>query len=278
MSKVPEWACDGNWFPFPREIAQGRTDLSPSARAVLEAILSVPYRDAKPQCFAKIATLCAWTRLDKKTIRKGVTALQRAGIIDKKYRIGSSNEITVNPREKWVLLPENGTPPKNGYDQGNTGVKNGNGELPQVGTPPSPKVPPNKNTKRDKLKETQGSLANGSAPDVLPSAPPPAFDFDALYETYPRKKGKKAGLDYCRKHFKTLEQYKALKKAIENYCLDIEKNKTEGKYIKYFDTFVRGGWHDYTEDNLKASNSQSPTEEVDWGNPLEASLRNGGPR
>jgi len=68
------------------------------------------------------------------------------------------------------------------------------------------------------------------------------FNFEALYNKYPRKLGKKKGLEICRKKIKSKEQYENLSKAIDNYSkINYAQNE---KYIKHFSTFMNS-WEDY---------------------------------
>ena len=71
-------------------------------------------------------------------------------------------------------------------------------------------------------------------------------DFEKLYAVYPRKDGKKAGITRCLSSIKSQIRYDEFKQALENYCSEIKKNKTEKKYIKQFSTFVNN-WEDYLE-------------------------------
>ena len=72
----------------------------------------------------------------------------------------------------------------------------------------------------------------------------PQLDFEALYQNYPRKSGKGAGMEACKKKITTLELYLQLEIAIKNYadhCRDREK-----KHIKYFSSFMKD-WRDWLE-------------------------------
>lgn len=72
------------------------------------------------------------------------------------------------------------------------------------------------------------------------------FDFDSLYKKYPRKEGKQKGLAICKVQIKTDEDFNLLSKAIDQYTLHVQKNATEGKYIKHFSTFMNG-WRDWVD-------------------------------
>jgi hypothetical protein len=74
----------------------------------------------------------------------------------------------------------------------------------------------------------------------------PEFDFELVYQIYPRKEGKQIGLKKCITGIKTKEQYDRLIKSVNNYKSLCEKNKTELKFIKLFSSFM-SSWEDYIE-------------------------------
>ena len=78
------------------------------------------------------------------------------------------------------------------------------------------------------------------------------FDFEFLYKKYPLKKGKSSGLKIAKREIKTQQDYDQLSKAIDAYKVDLEKNKTEKKFIKHFSTFM-SSWRDWTEPDVGTS-------------------------
>jgi hypothetical protein len=62
------------------------------------------------------------------------------------------------------------------------------------------------------------------------------FDFESIYALYPRKLGKKSGIEKLKKIIKTPEKYHLLLQAVQNYC-DINA-KTDEKFLLHFSTFV----------------------------------------
>ncbi len=89
----------------------------------------------------------------------------------------------------------------------------------------------------------------------------PNFDFDALYYRYPRKNGKSKGMEICRKKITTQLQYDQLKNAIEVYRNEMERSKTEPKFIKHFSTFMNS-WEDWApQTNFKQASALSPQQE-----------------
>jgi hypothetical protein len=80
------------------------------------------------------------------------------------------------------------------------------------------------------------------------------FDFEKLYNDYPRKKGKSRGLKICSKEIKTADDYSALALAITNYKADLVKEKTKPNFVKHFSTFM-GEWRDWIEPAIMQSSS-----------------------
>jgi hypothetical protein len=96
-----------------------------------------------------------------------------------------------------------------------------------------------------------------------PSSPPaPEFDFESIYKNYPRKTGsKKKGMEKAKKQIRDNTSFENLRKAINNYAAQCEKEKKEEKFIMHFATFM-GTWEDYVD--------QTPEKEKDqlwWARP-----------
>ncbi len=68
------------------------------------------------------------------------------------------------------------------------------------------------------------------------------FDLESLYNAYPRKEGKKKGIEKLRKIVTSVEIYAKLELAIKNYTLST--SGTEKRFIKQFSSFV-SVWEDY---------------------------------
>lgn len=77
------------------------------------------------------------------------------------------------------------------------------------------------------------------------------FDFDSLYEKFPRKQGKQKGIEKLQSIIKTQDDYDNVMQGIikyKNYC---DTNQTDKKYIKHFSTWVNSfGWKDEYEIEL----------------------------
>jgi hypothetical protein len=72
------------------------------------------------------------------------------------------------------------------------------------------------------------------------------FDLESLYASYPRKIGKKKGIEKLRLLVKTQQDFDLIKKAISNYSQYCSKHVTDSKFIKHFSTFMVS-WEDHLE-------------------------------
>lgn len=99
----------------------------------------------------------------------------------------------------------------------------------------------------EKGKEVEGKR---TIPDS-PAAPRDEFDFEAVYARYPRKEGRKKGLQRFKSQITTRLKYDALIKAVENYAAVASPG-----YEKHFDTFM-GCWEDYVNADLLAPRKPS---------------------
>jgi hypothetical protein len=97
-------------------------------------------------------------------------------------------------------------------------------------------------------------LADSIPLDLTPTLPPPLdpdptvllnFDFERLYNLYPRKEGKSLGFKKCSK-IKSQKDYQALEQAIRIYAGKVAAEKTEIQYIKQFSSFMTT-WRDWLE-------------------------------
>lgn len=85
------------------------------------------------------------------------------------------------------------------------------------------------------------------------------LDFDELYKLYPRKLGKKKGLQKCKSNIKSKKQYLCLRQAILNY-LALTKGE-DVKFIKHFSTFM-ACWEDYVD--VSSEPTQEIGSKIDW--------------
>lgn len=85
-----------------------------------------------------------------------------------------------------------------------------------------------------------------SAKEPLATVTPlPRFDFDALYDRYPRKEGKAAGMKSARSRFKTQAAYDRFAAAVDNYAAKVQREGTERQHTLLWSTFTNGRWEDY---------------------------------
>lgn len=102
-----------------------------------------------------------------------------------------------------------------------------------TGQQPNNKRTLNKKKRREDDKENKYGQING-------------FDFDTLYQAFPRKKGKQNGASIFKRTITTQGDYDNLLKAVKNYNAECNKNDIEERWIKHFSTFMNC-WEDYVE-------------------------------
>ncbi|QDP68097.1 MAG: hypothetical protein Unbinned5081contig1003_29 [Prokaryotic dsDNA virus sp.] len=86
------------------------------------------------------------------------------------------------------------------------------------------------------------------------------FDFETLYDAYPRKEGKQLGLKKCKARIKTNKAYLEFKVAINNYSQFVASNGIQRQFVKKFCNFLEC-WEDYKElpeNNLQATGTDNP--------------------
>ncbi len=69
---------------------------------------------------------------------------------------------------------------------------------------------------------------------------------NALYSLYPKKVGKKKAFAKLSIILRDESSFEKIRLAIENYISKLQREKTEAKYVKQFDTFINC-WEDYLE-------------------------------
>jgi hypothetical protein len=77
------------------------------------------------------------------------------------------------------------------------------------------------------------------------------FEFNALYEFYPRHEGKAKGVLKLQKTIKTSEAFESFCIAVENYTKLVQSEKRARQYIMRFDTFVNNYEDHVNPDYLK---------------------------
>lgn len=78
------------------------------------------------------------------------------------------------------------------------------------------------------------------------------LNFETLYAKYPRKIGKKRGMELCKTYIKTPEALIAAHKAVERYSDHLRVNKVEPRFIKHFSTFMNS-WEDWCDESAGKS-------------------------
>ena len=73
------------------------------------------------------------------------------------------------------------------------------------------------------------------------------IDFESLYQKYPRKVGKKAGMQKLKKIIKTRDDALRFEKALENFVKVMQLERRAVDKIPYFSTFVNSQWEDFAE-------------------------------
>lgn len=89
----------------------------------------------------------------------------------------------------------------------------------------------------------------------------PDFDFESLYQKYPRKIGKQDGLKRCRAQIKSEEDYRLLSTAIDHYRNYIRTQGFEEKFIKHFSSFM-SSWRDWLDPGAGKSIVNQPLHPV----------------
>lgn len=85
------------------------------------------------------------------------------------------------------------------------------------------------------------------------------FDFEAVYNVYPRKVGKTRGFRTMREQIKTQADYDALLRSVRTYAAHAAN--TETQYVKYFSTFMNT-WRDWVSTPLDALNGEARRQAV----------------
>lgn len=74
----------------------------------------------------------------------------------------------------------------------------------------------------------------------------PCLDFDQIYREYPRKIGKKKGIEKCKAEIKTETDFQNLLSAVRRYAQHCNDSKAEERYVKHFSTFM-ASWQDWAD-------------------------------
>ena len=88
----------------------------------------------------------------------------------------------------------------------------------------------------------------------------PSFDFDAVWNSYPKREGRKPAEKHFRASVLSEADYNDLKNAIENYKRQIAAEVRDKQYIKMGSTFFNN-WRDYVDAGYSAP-KRSPREQA----------------
>lgn len=81
------------------------------------------------------------------------------------------------------------------------------------------------------------------------------FDLEYIYQHYPKKQGKKKGIEKLSKIIKTQDTFDLILQGAKKYSEYCAENNTESRYIKQFSTWVNGEhWNDEFETNKSLEN------------------------
>lgn len=78
------------------------------------------------------------------------------------------------------------------------------------------------------------------------------FDFESIYQKFPRKVGKTKGLEICRKTILSSIEFDNLFHAVDRYKAHVTNERTEAKYIMHFSTFM-SRWTDWSDSDAGTS-------------------------
>lgn len=93
------------------------------------------------------------------------------------------------------------------------------------------------------------------------------FDFEKIYEKYPRKIGKSPGMKKAKKEVFTQEGYDELLSAVEKFAAHHQEQKTEAEFIPYFSTFMNQ-WRDWLDSKTGTATS-SANSAINWDHVYE---------
>jgi hypothetical protein len=117
----------------------------------------------------------------------------------------------------------------------------------------SPRVSEVRRSDQDLRPPTTTNESPAAAPLDLVSS---KFDFEAIYAAYPRKLGRKKGLQRCRSAIRTQAKFDALQAAVKHYTAFVAGKDVE--FVKHFDSFM-SVWEDWVEPQSPPGNAGRAT-------------------
>ena len=85
------------------------------------------------------------------------------------------------------------------------------------------------------------------------------FDIESIYALYPKKEGKKKGMDRLKREIKTYEKFTQLETAVKNY--NFKCQDTDIQFIKQFSSFA-SCWEDYF--SIENDSGEIQNCDIDW--------------
>lgn len=126
--------------------------------------------------------------------------------------------------------------------------------------PDGPRTGPALKEKREERKEKREILGKGGMGEkpkppanytAFANSADPRFDFESLFEAYPRKEGRELGMRIIRSQIASPEEFQDFSKAVAHYVALCAKRKTEISKIKSWSSFVSfegtRPWLDYVQ-------------------------------
>lgn len=104
------------------------------------------------------------------------------------------------------------------------------------------------NTRRIEGDPSEDVLQFNLEPEDLPPGKPTARELEAVYQKYPRKEGKKKGMEILKREIKTPEDLALLDKAIEKFRDLMKTQNRPADKVMYFSTFMNS-WRDPLDDD-----------------------------
>lgn len=94
-------------------------------------------------------------------------------------------------------------------------------------------------------------VADGSTSPIAEATKPAVSpqDLERIYQAYPRKDGKAAGMRKAKTQIRSQDRLCQLERAVENYTRKVELEATSPQYVKHFSTFMNC-WEDYLDPSV----------------------------
>lgn len=176
--------------------------------------------------------------MSEKVIRTALQKLETEGLIE----TGNYN-VAAYDRTTWYALTQKGkcicTKGQMDLSQKANGFAPEGKPIPDINTDIKPN---NNNTVESSAPKKSGQRRKAAASEDVEEL------FESLWRLYPRKEGKRKVTNDA-KNALAKAGFDKVAAAIAAYKEQIERNKTEDRYVKHGSTFFNGDWQDYVADN-----------------------------